>query len=367
MTLHVAKGLEFPAVFLVGMEDGIFPHSRSLDDPAGLEEERRLFYVGITRARQLPLPVARVEPHRVRLDVACDGEPVPVRGPRRARTRLGTLVHAPARPGAACRARAAAETRVRAQGSRRSEPSTTRRRGAIRHDAVRPRAVGSGAGSDPPFGRRPPTGAVDQTATDAVRRDRNGPRSSEAAVAQEACRRWPGRAALKGRASDGGRLHARASRVGACAATRGAPPRTPPATCSGSSAPGLELLDIGCGPGTITLDLAGESLPDGWSGWTARHEIIEEAERLRAERKVGNASFRVGDVYGLEFPDDSFDVVHAHQVLQHLTRSGRGAHRDAQGASSRWTARGPRLGLRSQDLGSARRAARPVDASSTTR
>jgi DNA helicase II / ATP-dependent DNA helicase PcrA len=71
MTLHAAKGLEFPVVFMVGMEEGLFPHSRALMDRLEMEEERRLCYVGITRAKQkLYLTYAR---HRLIFGTRSDG------------------------------------------------------------------------------------------------------------------------------------------------------------------------------------------------------------------------------------------------------------------------------------------------------
>lgn len=82
--------------------------------------------------------------------------------------------------------------------------------------------------------------------------------------------------------------------------------------------PGLSLLDVGCGPGTITIDLARRLAPGTVTGVDAAPGIVEQAAALAHDEGVTNAVFRVGDVYALDFPDASFDIVHAHQVLQHV-------------------------------------------------
>src|ERR1700739_1539103 len=80
-------------------------------------------------------------------------------------------------------------------------------------------------------------------------------------------------------------------------------------------APDAKVLDVGCGPGTITADLA-DRVPQGHvTGVDAAQEVIEQA---RNQQSQGNLDFATGDVYALDYPDASFDVVHAHQILQHL-------------------------------------------------
>ncbi len=82
---------------------------------------------------------------------------------------------------------------------------------------------------------------------------------------------------------------------------------------------GQRVLDVGCGPGTITVDLGRLVAPGEVVGVDLVAGVLEEAEQVRAQGRVDNVTFQVGDVYALDFEDGSFDVVHAHQVLQHLT------------------------------------------------
>jgi ubiquinone/menaquinone biosynthesis C-methylase UbiE len=81
---------------------------------------------------------------------------------------------------------------------------------------------------------------------------------------------------------------------------------------------GLDLLDVGCGPGTITADLAALVAPGRVVGLDREEAPLTQARATAAERGLNNTAYVVGDVYALDFPDRSFDVVHAHQVLQHL-------------------------------------------------
>ena len=120
---------------------------------------------------------------------------------------------------------------------------------------------------------------------------------------------------------------------------------------------GQRLLDVGCGPGTITVDLAAYVAPGEVVALDREASVLPEVERLAAARAVGNLTTTVGDVYALGFEDGAFDVVHAHQTLQHLsdpvaalremrrvTRpGGLVAARDADYAAMTWYPLDPRL------------------------
>ncbi|MFD7446042.1 methyltransferase domain-containing protein [Streptomyces sp. NPDC059909] len=82
--------------------------------------------------------------------------------------------------------------------------------------------------------------------------------------------------------------------------------------------PGMALLDVGCGPGTITADLAALVAPGAVTAVDAAASVLDDAREAVTERGLDNVRFAVADVHALDFPDDSFDVVHAHQVLQHV-------------------------------------------------
>ena len=132
MTLHTAKGLEFPVVFLTGLEDGVFPHSRSLGDQPELEEERRLAYVGVTRARER-LYVSRAV---VRSAWGAPAHNPGVAVPRRAARRPGRL--------------AAHRGRADARGTGPTSPSY----GRLRH--ARPPPAAATSPRPPPAPTPPP-------------------------------------------------------------------------------------------------------------------------------------------------------------------------------------------------------------------
>jgi ubiquinone/menaquinone biosynthesis C-methylase UbiE len=121
--------------------------------------------------------------------------------------------------------------------------------------------------------------------------------------------------------------------------------------------PGVDVLDVGCGPGSITVDLATRVAPGHVLGIDRSASPLDGARALADCAGAGNVTFEVGDVYRLGMADDSFDVVHAHQVLQHLgdpvaalremlrvcRPSGVVAARDADYAAMTWYPADPRL------------------------
>jgi len=82
--------------------------------------------------------------------------------------------------------------------------------------------------------------------------------------------------------------------------------------------PGASVLDVGCGPGTITVDIAGRVAPGRVVGLDAAADVIAKASTLGDG--IDTVEFVVGDAYALDYADNSFDVVHSHQTLQHLAR-----------------------------------------------
>ncbi len=121
--------------------------------------------------------------------------------------------------------------------------------------------------------------------------------------------------------------------------------------------PGMSLLDVGCGPGTLTTDLAAQVTPGEVLAIDNAPEVVAEARAYATERGVGNLSVEVADLYTVELPPASFDVVHAHQVLQHVadpvTALGRMgeltkpdgliAARDSDYSAKTWAPRHPML------------------------
>lgn len=81
---------------------------------------------------------------------------------------------------------------------------------------------------------------------------------------------------------------------------------------------GMTVLDCGCGPGTITLDLAEFVYPGDVTGINIAPTQIKTEKTLQSQRKIQNVRFEIGDVNALEFPDESLDIVFAHGVIEYL-------------------------------------------------